>query len=241
MGLKIIGVGFGRTGTLSMQYALNELGYPCYHMKEVVKKTNQKHLDFWIKVSESSEGSQHNWDEVFNNYTATVDYPASCVWQELAEAYPEAKIILTLHPGGPEAWYKSTIDTIYALGKMWEGKLLTFIIPRIRKMTRLATDLIWGRFLKGTMDNKQDAISRYNQHIEEIKNQIPADRLLIFSVDQGWEPLCRFLGKEIPKGNFPNVNDKAEVKKQMKLMSVFIRILIVLVIIIGIVIIRMII
>ena len=234
MGLKIIGVGFGRTGTLSMQYALNELGYPCYHMKEVVKKTNQKHLDFWIKVSESSEGSQHNWDEVFNNYTATVDYPASCVWQELVKAYPEAKVILTLHPRGPEAWYQSTTDTIYGMAKMWEGKVLAFFIPPIKKMTRLTSNLIWRNFLKGTMDNKQDAINRYNEHIEEIKSQIPADKLLIFSVDQGWNQLCEFLEKEVPKTQFPNVNDKAEMKKQIKVMSALAKIIIALVIIVGI-------
>ena len=159
MSLKIIGAGFGRTGTLSTQYALNELGYPCYHMKEVMKKGNKNHLDFWVKVSEEPKGTQHNWDEVFNNYIATVDYPASCVWQELVEAYPEAKIILTLHPKGPEGWYKSTIDTIYALEKMWESKLFAFVIPMVRKMTKMTSGLIWKRFLKGTMDNEEDAIS----------------------------------------------------------------------------------
>lgn len=82
---------------------------------------------------------------------------------------------------------------------------------------------------------------RCNQHIEEIKSQVSADRLLIFSVDQGWEPLCNFLGTEIPKINFPKINDKAEVKKQMRLMSVFIRILLALVFITVIIIIGMII
>ena len=84
------------------------------------------------------------------------------------------------------------------------------------------------------MDNKQDAINRYNEHIEEIKSQIPADKLLIFSVDQGWNPLCEFLEKEVPKTQFPNVNDKAEMKKQIKVMSALAKIIIALVIIVGI-------
>ena len=149
------------------------------------------------------------------------------------EANPDAKILLTLHPGGPEAWYKSTSETIYAMSKMWEGKLLAFVIPPFNKMTRMTSKLIWGRFLKGTMDNKQDAINRYNEHILDVKRQVPADRLLIFSVDQGWEPLCEFLGKEVPKTRFPNVNDKAEMKKMIKWVSVFTRIFIALIVIIG--------
>ena len=232
MSLTIIGAGFGRTGTLSTQFALNELGFPCYHMKEVMKKVNKNHLDFWVEVSKAPKGSQHNWNEVFSNYSATVDYPSSCVWQELAEAYPNAKIILTLHPKGPEAWYKSTIDTIYALEIMWESKVFSFIIPVMKKMSNMISNLIWNRFLKGTMDNKEEAIKRYNEHIEEVKSHIPPDRLLIFSVDQGWKPLCEFLGKEVPKIDFPNVNDKAEMKKQIRLMSLFAKFLIALVTII---------
>ena len=233
MSLKIIGAGFGRTGTLSTQFALNELGYRCYHMKEVMQKTNKNHLDFWVKVAESPENAIHDWDEVFEHYSATVDYPASCVWKELMRTNPDAKVLLTLHPGGPEAWYKSTKETIFAISKMWESKLLSFYIPPFGKMTRMTTKLIWGRFLKGSMDNRQDAIKRYNDHIENVKKQVPADKLLIYSVDQGWEPLCQFLGKDVPETNFPNVNDKAEMKKMIKRMSLFTRIFVALIFIIG--------
>ena len=229
MSLKIIGAGFGRTGTLSTQFALNQLGYRCYHMKEIMQKENKGHLDFWLKVSESPPETEHDWDHVFANYSATVDYPSSCVWLELVEANPEAKVLLTLHPGGPEAWYKSTTETIYAISKMWEGKFLAFFISPFRKMTRMTSKLIWEQFLHGTMDNKEDAIKRYNEHIEEVKRLIPQDKLLIFSVDQGWEPLCSFLGKEVPKSQFPNVNDKAEMKTMINRMSLFTRLFIMLI------------
>jgi len=97
MSLKIIGAGFGRTGTLSTYTALKELGYPCYHMLEVImNKENKSHIDFWNKVANDPEGKQQDWDEVFKNYTATVDNPGCCVWKELTEAYPDAKVLLTL-------------------------------------------------------------------------------------------------------------------------------------------------
>jgi len=99
MSLQIIGAGFGRTGTLSTYTALKELGYPCYHMFEVLKnKNNKTHLDFWNNVANSPEGQQHDWNAVFKHYTATIDNAASCVWRELMQAYPNAKVLLTLHP-----------------------------------------------------------------------------------------------------------------------------------------------
>jgi len=230
MGLKIIGAGFGRTGTLSTQHALNELGFPCYHMKEIRKKGNQNHLDFWLEVAEAPPGTQQDWDKIFHNYTASIDFPSSCVWQELFAANPESKVLLTLHPGGPEAWYRSTRETIYATSSMWEAKLLSYFIPPFRKMTKMTSKLIWGRFLQGTMEDKSAAIMRYNQHIEEVRRIVPPEQLLVFSADQGWEPLCAFLDKEVPKKAFPRVNDKAEMKKMIKLLAYATRGLILLIV-----------
>lgn len=214
MSLKIIGAGFGRTGTLSTYKALNILGFPCYHMFEVIEnKENKTHLDFWNKVANAPAGQQHNWEEVFESYTATVDNPGCCVWRELLQTYPEAKVLVTLHPRGAEAWYESTMDTIYFTESMWQFKFLKLFTPFAKKMGNMTSKLIWQRSHKGTMRNKAAAIARYQEHIEEVKAAVPADRLLIFTVDQGWEPLCRFLEVEVPKSAFPKVNDRAEIKK----------------------------
>jgi hypothetical protein len=130
MALKIIGAGFGRTGTLSLCTALNELGIICYHMLEVLKNDeNKSYLDFWCKVANSEPGMQHDWELVFSKYTAAVDNPACCVLRELFSAYPDAKVLLTLHPKGTEAWYDSTMDTIYFTEKMWQVKVLEFTTP----------------------------------------------------------------------------------------------------------------
>ena len=214
MTLKVIGAGYGRTGTMSTYTALNQLGFPCYHMIEVImNKVNKTHLDFWRMVANSPSGTQHDWEQVLSQYTAAVDNPTCCVWRELMVANPDAKVLLTLHPRGPEAWYESTIDTIYFTENVWQFKVLEWLTPFGRKMGDMSHKLIWQRNHKGTMDDKARAIAQYKQHIEDVKAAVPADRLLIFVVDQGWAPLCKFLGVPVPPTPFPNVNDRAAVKK----------------------------
>jgi len=217
MALTIIGAGFGRTGTTSLYTALNQLGFPCYHMFEVLKNAaNKSHLDFWRKVANSEPGTQHDREQVFSNYTAALDNPACCVWRELLSAYPDARVVLTLHPKGAEAWYDSTVDTIYFTETMWQFKVLEFTTPFGRKFGDMARKLIWRRSHKGTMKDRDKAIAHYNRHMEDVKATVPPDRLLVFSVDQGWGPLCEFLGVPAPESEFPNVNDRAEIRKTVR-------------------------
>lgn len=217
MPLKLIGAGFGRTGTMSVYTALNQLGFRCYHMVEVLdNKHNKSHLDFWRQVANAPPGMQHDWEQVFAGYTAAVDNPACCVWRELMAAYPEAKVLLTLHPGGAEAWYESTIDTIYFTETMWQFKVLELLTPFGRRMGDMAHKLIWQRSHQGTMSDRARAIDFYYGHIEEVRSQVPPERLLIYSVDQGWGPLCEFLGVAEPDTPFPNVNDRAAIKQTIR-------------------------
>ncbi|MCW8808922.1 MAG: hypothetical protein OQK79_12565 [Rhodanobacter sp.] len=216
MTLKIIGAGFGRTGTLSTYTALNQLGFPCYHMFEVLEnKQNKAHLDFWRHVANTEAGTQHDWEQVFSRYTATVDNPACCVWRELLAACPDAKVLLTLHPRGAAAWYESTMDTIYFTETMWQFKVLELTTPFGRKFGDMSRKLIWQRSHQGTMDDRERALAHYAQHIEDVKAAVPAERLLVFSVDQGWKPLCDFLGVPVPASEFPNVNDRAAIKQTL--------------------------
>jgi hypothetical protein len=181
MAPKVIGAGFGRTGTWSTLHALNQLGFPCYHMTEVVQnKANKSHLNFWLKVANSPPGVQHDWEQVFARYSAAVDNPACCVWRELLVAYPGAKEWLT---------------------------------PFARKFGKMCHILVFQRSLQGTMPDRAKAIARYNSYIDEVKAAVPADKLLIFRVDQGWAPLCAFLGAPTPAGAAPNEHDRASFKK----------------------------
>jgi hypothetical protein len=214
MPLQIIGAGFGRTGTMSTYTALNQLGYPCYHMFEVLRNPgNKTHLDFWRKVADAPDAQRADWETVFARYSASVDNPAGCVWRELLRAYPQAKVLLTLHPKGGDAWYESVMETIYFTENTWQFKVLKALTPFGRKFGAMSHKLIWQHLHRNTMPDRTKAVAFYNRHIEEVKTAVPAEKLLIFTASQGWAPLCSFLGVAIPNTPFPNVNDRAEFQK----------------------------
>ena len=216
MTLKILGAGFGRTGTMSLYTALNQLGFPCYHMVEVLEnKANRAHLDFWLDVARGAPGQAFAWQEVFANYTAAVDNPAVCVWRELLAAYPDAKVILTTHPKGADAWYESTIETIYFTERMWQFKVLEFFTPFGRKFGEMSRKLVWQRSHRNTMPDRARAVARYHEHLQEIRDAVPPAQLLEYSVEQGWAPLCAFLGVPVPAAPFPNVNDREQIKQTL--------------------------
>jgi len=217
MTLQLIGAGYGRTGTDSTKEALNILGLRCYHMREVLgNPANKHHLDFWRRVADGEPGAQHDWGQVFQDYQAAVDNPAACVWRELMVAYPDAKVLLTVHPGGAEAWYDSVMETIYFTERLWQWKVLEAVVPFARKFGPMARKLIWQRFHRGTMNNRDAAIAEYHRHVAEVKAAVPAERLLVFNVTQGWAPLCAFLGRAVPDQPYPRVNDKEAMQKEIQ-------------------------
>jgi hypothetical protein len=214
MSLQIVGAGFGRTGTMSTYTALKQLGFPCYHMFEVIRNpANKSHLGFWRKVADQPDAQRQDWEQVFGGYTASLDNPAACVWRELIRFYPEAKVLLTLHPKGADAWYESVMETIYFTENTWQFKVLKAVTPFGRTFGTMSHKLIWKHLHRNTMPDRAKATAFYNRHIEEVKAAVPPERLLIFTADQGWAPLCRFLGVAVPNGPFPNVNDRAEFQK----------------------------
>jgi hypothetical protein len=220
MPLKIIGAGFGRTGTSSLHAALNRLGLPCYHMVEVIdNRANKSHLDFWCDVANGAAGTQYDWEQVFSRYAAAIDNPACCVWRELLVAYPEAKVILTTHPGGADAWYESTMETIYFTETLWQFKVLELATSFGRKMGEMSRKLIWQRSHQGTMSDRASAIAHYHRHIADVTASVPPDRLLVYSVDRGWKPLCDFLHLPEPVDAFPNINDRAAMKRRIRGMT----------------------
>ncbi len=106
MPLSIIGSGFGRTGTMSLKLALEQLGFgPCHHMEEVMDHPGQ--FGHW---QAAARGEAMDWESVYQGYRSTVDWPGAHSWQELAETYPEAKVIHTLRPA--EEWWGSYSTTI---------------------------------------------------------------------------------------------------------------------------------
>ncbi|NBC21441.1 MAG: sulfotransferase family protein [Alphaproteobacteria bacterium] len=206
MGLKVIGAGYGRTGTLSMKAALEQLGYTkCHHMTEVFASPGQ--VGHWLAIA---RGETPDWDEVFEGYQAAVDFPACIFWRELAEAYPDAKLILTERPA--EKWYDSAYNTIYALTKAVPGWMKT-LLPRMRRIDEFVNKLVWRDVFDGRFEDKAHAIDIYERHVAAVKAALPPERLLVMEISEGWQPLCEFLGHEVPDWDFPRVNDTAEFRK----------------------------
>lgn len=199
MALSVIGAGFGRTGTLSLKFALERLGFErCYHMTEVLE--NPSAVSHW---SRAAEGEAVDWNEVFAGYRAAVDWPVSHFYRELAEFYPEAKVILTWRE--PERWYQSAIQTIFQVMQMPPPQGGP-AFEHARMVRRVVLERTFG----GRVDDRDHAIAVYTRHAEEVKRAIPPERLLVYEVAEGWEPLCRFLDRPLPDAPFPKVNSSDE-------------------------------
>lgn len=203
--LQVIGAGFGRTGTLSLKIALETLGFgPCYHMTEVIK--HPTHVGFWHRAA---RGEHMDWARIFRGYNATVDWPACTFYEALMTAYPDAKLILTVRD--PHKWYESTRDTIYMSVRAVPPRL-KWILPPFARFIEMVTALIWQGTFHGRFDDREHAIEIFNQHLEAVKRIVPPERLLVFDVREGWEPLCAFLEVPIPEGlPFPHANDRRKI------------------------------
>jgi hypothetical protein len=203
MALKVIGAGFGRTGTLSLKIALEQLGYAkCHHMMEVFRSPEQGRL--WKAIA---DGDTPDWNAVFAGFESSVDFPSSIFYRELAEKYPDAKVVLTVRSA--DSWYKSASETIFAIGKVTPSWLKT-VAPHLGRIFAMHEKLLWARVFGKRTDDPAHAKAVFERHNAAVQAAMPADRLLVYEVKQGWGPLCAFLGKPIPETPFPNVNDTAE-------------------------------
>ena len=210
MSLDLIGAGFGRTGTSSIAKALSDLGYPCYHMNDVLfSPAHKEDVVFWNEVAADPDLPDRDWNRVFSRHRAVLDFPACAAWRGMAQAMPGAKVILTLHAKGAEAWYDSTVTTIY------KGTDLGSNSGFGTQVNEMMDRLIWNGLLAGTMADRAAAVARYEAHVDEVRAALPPERLLVFSADQGWEPLCAFLDLPVPEVPFPNVNNREDMSRRL--------------------------
>ncbi|EJD38233.1 hypothetical protein AURDEDRAFT_116577 [Auricularia subglabra TFB-10046 SS5] len=217
--IKVIGVGLGRTGTGSTMMALNKLGYKTFHMKEV--RTNLKHFSIkWPEIYKKVEAgtiTRADWDDVFGDYTATLDFPAAMFPRELYAVYPNAKYILTVRDDAKK-WHASTMSTVAKTNEFPFWHLTYLLRPPWAGLLKI-TDYFWGTFFHGRL--KEDGMAIYEAHNELCKQVIPADQLLVFNVKEGWGPLCAFLGKEVPEGDFPYENEGKQMAAMFNSMNRF--------------------
>lgn len=197
MALKIIGAGMGRTGTASLKVALETLGVGhCYHMSEVLK--NPEFIDGWISAAEGNP----DWDKIFSGYAATVDNPGCNYWKELAAYYPEAKVILTTRDANK--WFESTNETIHSAEFARYMKNSPF--------GEMIQKTMWNR-MENRMQDRAYMVDFFERRSEEIINSISTERLLIYQVSEGWDPLCEFLDVPVPDAEFPRINSRNETKE----------------------------
>jgi hypothetical protein len=209
MALKVVGAGFGRTGTLSLKTALERLGFgPCYHMMEVFPRP--EHIAMWHRLAFEN---QIDWDALFAGFSAAVDWPAARWWREIAAHYPEAKVLLSVRD--PEAWYKSMTDTIYQPMKSPAPDDAPELLRLQNEMVRKA---ILGETFDNRFEDKAHALEVFKRHTQEVRDAIAPARLLVFDVREGWAPLCRFLDVPIPGEPFPRLNDTATTQTMIRMM-----------------------
>ena len=204
--MKVIGAGFPRTGTLSMQAALETLGYPCYHMKEVLK--NQAHIDLWDQFVTGQ--TPMNWQTLFHDFDATVDAPACFYYQELMQEFPDAKVVLTVRESEP--WHKSWALVNRTVNRF---RPLARLIPKFRNLFRFA-DPFFAQKISVDPQDPETCIRAFEAHNAAVQQLVPADRLLVFRVTDGWAPLCAFLGCNVPDGiPFPHLNEGDQTIKAL--------------------------
>ncbi len=209
MALKVIGAGFGRTGTLSLKHALERLGFDkCYHMMEV--GLNEGHSELWRAMQ---RGEAVDLEALFEGYQASVDWPSCNFWEAQLEAFPEAKVILTRRD--PERWYASVMNTIYPSSASWRDSEDPAVKPRID----MVFELIWDGLFGGRMDDKDRVIGVYEAHNQHVIDTAPLDRLLVFEASEGWAPLCEFLGVEVPDEPYPRVNTTEDFQARVRAQS----------------------
>jgi Sulfotransferase domain len=221
--LVVIGAGFGRTGTLSLREALVRLGFgPCDHMLE-----NFEHPERFALWKEAFRrkwaGEPIDWRPLLGAYRAIVDWPGAYFWRELIAAHSDAKVILTVRDR--DRWYESCLATIFSVRARADEsarsrvmmRLIALVLPVMREGFQVADDVIWKGTFDGRFADREHALRVFSEHNREVEESVSVERLLVFDVKQGWEPLCEFLEVPVPAGQpFPHVNDAESFRKRIQ-------------------------
>ncbi len=205
MALRIIGAGQARTGTTSTKVALEMLGIaPCYHMHELFLQL--EHIPLW---EQAFDGELDDWNLLLGSYAATLDWPASLFWRELADAQPDAKVLLTERD--PDAWCTSFERTVLAAKRT--------LVPQpdsIGALLRLIERSLTSVF-GDAVDDRQAIIATYQLQNQAVRDAFDDDRLLVYDPADGWDPLCQWLGVDRPDAPFPHLNTGDEFRSTLGL------------------------
>lgn len=214
--IQVIGAGLSRTGTASLSAALSILlEGPVYHGGTQITLGPPTELPRWNKLLRTWLRNDTDYtlsllNSLTAGYAAITDAPASHLVPELLTLYPDAKVVVTVRD--PQAWSQS-IDTLTSVVAPWFLWAVLLPLPGMRHfMTFISlVRAQWARVYDG---KAQDKAWVYQRHLEWLREVVPADRLVVFDVRDGWEPLCRGLGKGVPKDMpFPKINDSKAMER----------------------------
>jgi hypothetical protein len=194
--VRVICAGFGRTGTSSLKGALEQLlGAPCFHFEELFKDKDVRRA--WADLARG--GPAPDWVALYSGYEAAVDFPTCAYWSELAEAFPDALILLSVRES--ESWARSWTGL---WGYLKYFRLLRFL-PFVSDVVAVLDAVIKDRTFGGRMDPESLAAT-FEAHNARVQATVPPERLLVYRVQEGWEPLCAALGVPVPDEPFPRYN-----------------------------------
>lgn len=205
MTLQIIGAGLGRTGTHSLKLALERLlGGPCYHMMEVFG--HPEHIEQWQMAA---DGGTPDWTSLFADFDATVDWPAASFWRELADAFPDAVVLLSTRPA--DDWWRSANNTIFEISRRPAPP-----DPLLQSQMTMITTVLARRF---TPEWGEEGPSKaaFERHNDDVRASVPSERLVEWQPGDGWEPLCRALNVAVPDEPFPHVNTTDDFRSMVGL------------------------
>lgn len=229
-GFSVIGAGLPRTGTLSTRSALAQLlGGKVYHMNNVGQGTEYD-WKFWDHLVDGGKHDRKAWKEFLEGrgFRASLDNPMAIYYKDLMEAFPDAKVLLTVRD--PEAWYVSVRDSIYVNNKLSTSPPLYYVMwllgySRVLKLIQRSAyvKMTKDQSMFGSVEaGREAAMDFYKEWVADVQAHVPADKLLIFDVREGWEPLCKFLNVPVPDDiEFPRVNDTNYIKSWNKRMKWF--------------------
>ena len=201
-GLRVVGAGLGRTGTHSLKIALEQLlGAPCYHMLEVFGRPDD--IPVWHRAM---NGELPDWNAFLSEYRAAVDWPASAFWRELADANPDAVVLLSTRQDA-DAWWKSATNTIFHI----VDPNADFGGDAGQAQRAMAVDMLAKRFTPNWQD-ETEAKRAYEAHNADVRASVPPDRLIDWQPGDGWGPICDKLGLPVPSDPFPHVNSTDEFR-----------------------------
>jgi hypothetical protein len=200
LAVRVIGAGLGRTGTTSLKAALERVvGEPCYHMNELWDRPDD--LPIW---RQASRGESADWRSLLSGYGAVVDWPAASYWPELAAAFPDAVVLLSVR-ATPEQWWTSASTTIFPV--LTDNRVDED--PWIRQWSEMMDRTMRDRFTM-RLDDRECAIAAYEKHNAMVRAQVDPERLVVWQPGDGWAPLCRALDLPEPDAPFPHENTTAE-------------------------------